>query len=148
MDNQTQNSTLNNPFTQKDINEKKHIAYEKIAGYLLLFAGLFMIFLSLFLVFRVLTGDFRPPQVSNYRLAPIELSLPTQTLQFPEGTQLPEGSPPPTGLSTTKIQLPDNLVNDFVGISFYYLLMLFLASAGTKISGIGIKMIKDIKIKV
>lgn len=143
----------NNPlekqlYEQSKTNLEKKIAYEKLIGYLLLFMGLFMIFLSLFLVFNALRGSFKPPQVSNYKLSPIELAMPAATPQIPEGTILPEGFKFPTGTNTTKIQIPDDILNDLIGVSFYYLLMMFLASTGSKIAGIGVKMLKDIKVKV
>src|SRR3989344_6152119 len=135
----------NNPlekqlYEQSKTNLVKKIAYEKLIGYLLLFIGLFMILLSLFLVFNTLTGNFRPPQVSKYELPPIELAMPAPTPQIPEGTQLPEGFQMPANTSSTKLQIPNEMVNDLIGVSFYYLLMMFLASTGSKIAGIGVKM--------
>lgn len=142
----------NNPlekqlYEQSKTNLVKKIAYEKLIGYLLLAAGLLMILLSLFLVFNTLTGKFKPPQVSNYKLPPLELALPT-TIQVPEGTQLPEGLQVPANATSTKLQIPNEIFNDLLGISFYYLLMMFLASTGYKVAGIGVKMIKDIKVKI
>lgn len=127
---------------------ERKIAHEKLIGYLLLFIGLFMIFLSLFLVFNALSGSFKPMKVTNYKLPPLELSVPTSSFQLPEGAQVPEGFQMPTSTASTKMQIPDEIINDLIGITFYYLLMMFLASSGSKIAGIGVKMIKDIKVKV
>ncbi len=143
----------NNPlekqlYQQSKTNLVKKIAYEKLIGYLLLAAGLLMILLSLFLVFNTLSGKFRPPQVSNYEFPPLELFIPTSSFQVPEGTQVPEGFQMPSSASSTKLQIPKEMINDLIGVSFYYLLMMFLASTGYKIAGIGVKMIKDIKVKV
>lgn len=152
MDNQNSQAS-NNPlekqlYEQSKTNLEKKIAYDKLIGYLLLIGGLFMILLGLFLVFNTLTGKFKPPQVSKYELPQIELALPAASIQVPEGTQLPEGFRMPTTASSTKLQIPNEIINDLIGISFYYLLMMFLASSGYKIASIGVKMIKDIKVKV
>lgn len=152
MENQNSQAS-NNPlekqlYEQSKTNLEKKIAYDKLIGYLLLIGGLFMILLSLFLVFNTLTGKFKPPQVSKYELPAIELALPISAPQIPEGTQFPEGFKMPTNASSTKLQIPNEIINDLIGVSFYYLLMMFLASSGSKIAGIGVRMIKDIKVKV
>ena len=146
---QPSNTPLQDQFYEqpKKTLEKK-ITYEKLIGSLLLFIGLFMIFLSLFLVFNALSGNFKPPKVSDYKLPPIELSTPTGPMQLPEGIQLPEGFQMPSSTSSTKLQIPDEIINELISISFYYLLMMFLASSGSKVASIGVKMIKDIKVKV
>lgn len=138
--------TPQNPFDSQTREAATKFSFERILGYILLFAGLFMIFLAVFLAYNVLTGKSKPGKFTSYHLPPIDLGS-SASVQLPPGTQLPEGFQMPT-TTGPQFQIPDDLVNDSVALGFYYLLMMFVASAGAKVSGIGIRMIKDIKIKV
>lgn len=150
LDNQTAagNQTANQPFSSNNLNKK--INFEKTIGYVLLLAGLTMIFMAVFLIFNVLTGKTKPPSVVSYSLPPIELGGLNSQLQIPEGLQLPEGFqlPEATPTSAGKFQIPNELINDSINTGFYFLLMSFIVSAGYKVAGIGVKLIKEIKVKV
>lgn len=125
---------------------------EKLFGYILLAVGLFLIFAATYMVYGVLTGGAKPPQVFNVE-AP-NFQLPTDTSQILE---LPEGATLAAGLRLTRDSnqsspgiklIPDEVFNGSLNISLYYLAMMFLASSGAKIAGLGVKMIKDIKIQI
>lgn len=149
-DNQTaaNNQTANQPFSSNNLEKK--INFEKIIGYILLFAGLAMVFMAVFLIFNVLTGKTKAPSVVSYSLPPIELGGLNSQLQIPEGLQLPEGFQltEATPSSSSKFQIPNELINDSINTGFYFLLMSFIVSAGSKVAGIGVKLIKEIKVKV
>lgn len=149
-DNQTAagNQTANQPFSSSNLDKK--INFEKLIGYILLLAGLVMIFMAVFLIFNVLTGKSKAPSVVSYSLPPIELGGLNNQLQIPEGLQLPEGFqlPEATPTSAGKFQIPNELINDSINTGFYFLLMSFIVSAGSKVAGIGVKLIKEIKVKV
>lgn len=149
-DNQTAagNQTANQPFSSNNLEKK--INFEKIIGYILLFAGLAMIFMAIFLIYNVLTGKSKAPNVVSYSLPPIDLAGLNNQLQIPEGLQLPEGFqlPEATPSSAGKFQIPNELVNDSINTGLYFLLMSFILSAGSKVAGIGVKLIKEIKVKV
>lgn len=148
MENQQKVMIPTNPFVEKSKSDQKRISYEKVIGYMLLLLGLLMIFVALFLLVVALSGNYKPPKVSDYKLPPLEIAMPTTLLEPTAGAQLPDGFELSNKPNTTKLKLPDEILNDSIGIIYYFLLMSFLASAGTKVSGIGIKMLKDIKIKV
>lgn len=127
-----------------------NLGRDAIIGYVLLATGLLLIFAATYMVYGVLTGKAKPPQVYNVE-AP-SFQLPTDTgpkLELPEGATLAAGlrltkdsnqSPPGIKL------IPDEVFNGSLNIGLYYLAMMFLASSGAKIAGLGIKMIKDIKV--
>lgn len=142
------NQTVNQPFSSNNLDKK--INFEKTIGYVLLLAGLSMIFMAVFLIFNVLTGKSKAPSVVSYSLPPIELGGLNSQLQIPEGLQLPEGFQlaEATPSSAGKFQIPNELINDSINTGFYFLLMTFIVSAGSKVAGIGVKLIKEIKVKV
>ena len=103
---------------------------DKLIGYVLLSLGLLMIFAALFMIYQILTGKSKPPKVFDV-VAP-SIKLPTESSNV--GSEF-------------KI-IPDEVFNGVLNIGMYYLLMMFLASSGAKIAGIGVKMIKDIKVQI
>lgn len=117
-------------------------------GYVLLAGGILMIVIPIFFIAAVLTGKNKPPQVFNVE-AP-EINLPSQqSIDLPDnlkraGVTL---NAPVQGNSKMKL-IPDAVFNDTLNIGLYYLLMTFIASSGSKIAGIGVKLIKDIKVQV
>lgn len=146
---------------------------EKIIGYFLLVVGIGIILGSTFSLYQVFTGQKKAPRVFSFEMPGI--SLPSQQnleLKLPEGIELPEGVELPEGLSLPNLPtpgatrevpkneitppkenqelklLPDEAINNLANMSIYFLLMGFIASAGAKIAGIGVKMIKDIKVVV
>ena len=125
---------------------------DAIIGYVLLAIGLLFIFAATYMVYGVLTGKAKPPQVYNVEAPSFQLPTDTgQILELPEGATLAAGlkltqdsnqSPPGIKL------IPDEVFNGSLNIGLYYLAMMFLASSGAKIAGLGVKMIKDIKVQI
>lgn len=120
---------------------------DKTIGYWLLAAGILMIVVPIFLIANVLTGKNKPPQVFNVEAPTFDLPLSGQQLELPKDVKLPQGFVSQGGSQKTKI-IPDEVFNSSLNIGVYYLLMVFIASSGSKIAGIGVKLIKDIKIQV
>ena len=125
---------------------------EKLFGYVLLLAGLLMIFAATYMVYGVLTGKSKPPKVFNVKAPSFQLPSPAvPNIELPEGATLPAGlklnQGPNPSPSTIKL-IPDEVFNGYLNIGLYYLAMMFLASSGTKVAGLGIKMIKDIKVQI
>ncbi|GEM_PF-1282267 len=121
---------------------------DKTIGYLLLAAGILMIVTPIFLISNVLTGKSKPPQVFNVEAPTFDLPLSGQQLEVPKDVKIPAGlAMTQSGSVKTKI-IPDEVFNSSLNIGVYYLLMVFIASSGSKIAGIGVKMIKDIKVQV
>lgn len=106
-----------------------------------------MIIIPIFLISNVLTGKSKPAQVFNVEAPTFDLPLPEQQLEVPKDTKLPQGFVSQSGSQRMKI-IPDEVFNSFLNIGVYYLLMVFIASSGSKIAGIGIKLVKDIKVQV
>lgn len=119
------------------------IKLDKIIGYVLLAAGILMIVIPIFLIANVLTGKSKPVQVFNVEAPTFEIPLDT-----------PKDAKTSTGLNITQSGsqkakiIPDEVFNSSLNIGMYYLLMVFIGSSGSKIAGIGIKLIKDIKVQV
>lgn len=102
-----------------------------------------MIVIPVFLIANVLTGKSKPPQVFNTEAPSFEIPL-----------DIPKDAKTSTGLNISQSGsqkakiISDEVFNATLNISVYYLLMFFITSAGSKIAGIGIKLIKDIKVQV
>lgn len=121
---------------------------DKTLGYILLLVGLGMIIVSTFLAFSSLAGKSGPPKIFDVEAPTI--NLPGQGLTLPEGIQLPEGVTLPANSSASsglKI-LPDEVFSRLLNSSIFFLAMTFVASSGAKISGIGVQLIKEIKVQV
>lgn len=121
---------------------------EKILGYSLLALGLLVIAVATILALRVLTGGSQPPKVFEFEAPTI--NLPQLGAGIPEGIDLPEGfgaSGQQSAPSSVKL-LPDDVFNKLLNMSAFYLAMMFLASSGAKVAGLGIKLIKDIKVQI
>lgn len=107
-----------------------------------------MIIVPIFLIAGVLTGKSKPPQVFNVEAPTFDLPLSGQQLELPKNVTIPQGlNMTQSGSQKIKI-IPDEVFNSSLNIGVYYLLMVFIASSGSKIAGIGIKLIKDIKVQV
>ncbi len=121
---------------------------DKVIGYILLAGGVLMIIVPIFLVAGVLTGKSKPPQVFNFEAPSFDIPLSQQQLQIPDSAKVPAGlNLTQSGSQKAKI-IPDDVFNASLNISVYYLLMLFIGSSGSKIAGIGVRLIKDIKVQV
>lgn len=109
---------------------------EKIIGYFLLGTGLLLIVIATILILRVLVGGEIAPKVFDASAPTISLGQLGSGLALPEGVELPQTAP-----SEMKI-LPDEVFNKLLNIGVFYLAMMFLASSGAKVAGIGIGLIK------
>lgn len=119
----------------------------KVIGYTLLAVGVLAIIIPIFLISVVLTGKSKPPQVFNVEAPIFEIPLSPDQMETPGGTKTPSGlNMIQSGSQKTKI-IPDEVFNASLNISVYYLLMIFITSAGSKLAGIGVKLIRDIKFK-
>lgn len=123
----------------------KKFEVDKIIGYLLLASGLIIVAVSASFVYRAMSGKMTPPRVFDVESPTI--TLPTTAVpqvEVPEGFELAK---PETSELPPKVKIiPDELLNGVVNISLFYLLMMFMASTGSKVADIGIKMLKDFKV--
>ena len=91
---------------------------DKKIGYILLFGGIGTILFSVIMIWRVFTGVVPPPGV---------IDIKAFTIPF-QGNQL---------------AMPlDPQYSKMANLSIYFLLMLFIAGAGSKIATLGVKLIK------
>jgi hypothetical protein len=102
---------------------------ERLTGFILLFVGLLLIIGALHLVYCVFTGITSPPEM--FKIQSISLSIPSGT-----------GSPVSIEL------LSGEVVSKFVNMTVWYILMLFVLSAGGKIAGLGVELLRVIKVVV
>ena len=124
---------------------------EKFFGYVLLVAGLLMIFAATYMVYGVLTGKSKPSKVFNVEAPTFRLPSANTNIELPQGATLAAGLKlnQDAGQGPSDIKLiPDEVFNGSLNIGLYYLAMMFLASSGLKVSEIGVKMIKDIKVQI
>lgn len=113
-----------------DIFEKLKIKDYKAVGYGLLIAGLIMIIYSVFSMYNIYTGASPPPSV--IQMNSVTISLPTGPGVPPVQTELI------SGIDSSKL----------VNMGIWYALMAFVASAGGRIGGLGVKLSREIKIEV
>lgn len=147
---QATNQPSNSVYEERSENLERRVNFEKVIGYILLFIGLFTIFLTVFLTYNVFVGRTAAPKVANYQIPPIDIAAPNASVQLPSSIEIPEGFGTPSASSSAlpKLKIPDEIVNDTIDKGLFYILMMFVASAGSKVSGIGVRLIKDIKVKV
>lgn len=129
--------------------QKTGIRMDKIIGYSLLVVGLGMIGIPVYMVINVFTGKSKPPRVINVSAPSIALPSVGGSLELPEelksqGFSIKQSDP---SKSEQKI-IPDEVFNLYINSGFFYLMMLFVTSAGAKIAGIGVHLTKDIKVKI
>ncbi|MBI3342510.1 hypothetical protein HY024_05300 [Candidatus Curtissbacteria bacterium] len=123
-------------------------AADKLTGYVLLLLGLLMIAIAVVLAFLLLTGRTKPPQAVNFEAPSIQMpsngsvELPAQLKS--QGFSV---SKPTSQVGAQKI-ISDEVFNFYLNTGLFYLLMMFVASAGSKVAMIGVHLIKDFKIKV
>lgn len=105
---------------------------EKIIGYVLLAVGIIMIIFAVYSMYDVFTGGAQPPPV--VKMETISISPPA----------VPGVEVPPA-----KIELVSGSeISKFTNLTLWYMLMLFIVSAGNKIAGIGVKLAREIKVEV
>lgn len=122
----------------------KIFTLDKTIGYILLTIGLLMIFVPVFMIYRVLSGAAKPMQVLNVEAPSIQLPNTNSSIEIPaqlkaQGFSLGQNSGP-----TSQKIIPDEVFNFYINAGIFYLLMVFITSAGSKIAIIGTKLIKEI----
>jgi hypothetical protein len=99
---------------------------EKILGYVLLGAGLLFILFTAHNVYTVFTGIGAAPEI--FKMEAIEI--------------------PATSNSPVVTLMSGKNFSKLMDLGAWYILMFFFAQAGSKISGIGVQLIKEIKVTV
>ena len=99
-------------------------------GYGLLTFGLIFILFSVYSMYSVYTGAEAAPSV--IQMNSVKLSLPTGPGSPPMETELMSGKDSST----------------MTNMGLWFMLMSFVASAGGRIGGMGIKLVRDIKVEV
>lgn len=99
---------------------------EKITGYLLLILGLLIVAVSVFEIYQVFTGKQTPISVVKSSSVSVQL--------------IPDSAP----VEVLKASDIDRLTN----LTLFYLLMSFIASAGFKVSSLGVQMLRPIEVKL
>lgn len=110
--------------------ERLKIKDYKAVGYALLIAGLIFIILSVYSMYSVYTGAQAPPAV--VQMNSITLPAPADAGTSPAQTELL------SGMNSSKL----------VNMGIWFALMTFVASAGGRIGGLGVKLIREIKVEV
>ncbi len=113
-----------------DIFERMKIKDYKATGYALLIAGLVLIIWAVYSMYSVYTGATQPPSV--IQMNSVAISLPTG------------GNIPP--IQTELISGKDS--SKLVNMGIWFALMTFIASAGGRIGGLGVNLIREIKVTV
>jgi len=102
-----------------------------IIGYSLISAGLVLIGLSVFFMYSVFTDSAEPP--SLFSIDDVKIRVPSSE----------------SGGETAEIVLiSGNQASKMANMMFWSILMFFVASAGTRISGVGTKLVREIKVEV
>lgn len=112
------------------LSESLNIKDHKAFGYGLLIAGLIMIIYSVYSMYSVYTGATQPPSV--IQMNSVTISLPTGGNMPPIQTELISGT------DSSKL----------VNMGLWFALMTFVASAGGRIGGLGVNLIREIKVTV
>ncbi len=102
----------------------------KVIGYALLIAGLILITWAVYSMYNVYTGAAPPPSV-------IEMN--GVTISMPAGQGLPPAQ-------DEMISAPDS--SKLVNMGIWFALMFFVASAGGRIGGLGVNLIREIRVEV
>ena len=110
--------------------ELKNIKNIKGIGYGLLTLGILFIFYSVYSMYNVYTGAEAAPSV--IQMNSVKLSMPTGSGTPPMDTELISGKES----------------SDLTNLGLWFMLMSFIASAGGRIGGLGVKLVREIKIEV
>lgn len=106
------------------------IKADRTVGYVLLGVGLGLIIFAVCSMFNVFTGSVTPPAISEMK---------SITIPLPAG----EGMPP------TEVEVVSGAeISQIVNMVLWGILMVFIITAGGKIGGLGVKLIRDIKVEV
>lgn len=106
------------------------IKADKTVGYVLLAVGAISIILAAYSVFNVFTEATVPPAIFEMK---------SIIIPIPGG----EGMPP----VETEV-LPGAEISQIVNMILWFTLMIFVITAGGKIGGLGVKLIRDITVEV
>ncbi|RLG60322.1 hypothetical protein DRN86_02860 [Candidatus Geothermarchaeota archaeon] len=104
---------------------------DKMIGYALLATGIILIVFSIYSMYSVFTMASSPPPI--FRMDDIKIQI----------TPPREGQPP-----SEIVLVPGDQASNVVNMMLWGLLMFFISSAGAKIGGIGVKLIKEVKVEV
>jgi hypothetical protein len=102
------------------------IKTEKVLGYILLGAGLLCVLITAYNVYTVFTGASAAPQI--FKMDAIEI--------------------PATGNSPAVVLMSAQNLDRLMGLALWYILMFFFLQVGAKIAGLGIQLIREIKVSV
>jgi hypothetical protein len=100
----------------------------KLVGYLLLAAGVIVIIVAMFNAYNVFSGKQNPPQVVV--LESIQVNVPAQGGSSGAAIELFSGD------VTTKL----------ANMLAWYVLMVFMMLGGSKLAGIGVQLLREIKV--
>lgn len=103
---------------------------DKLVGYILLVAGIVLIVLAVYSAYNVFAGSSHPP--SLFKMEDIGIQIPS------------EGGLPPQEM----VFIRGDQLSMMVNMGFWFMLMYFVASAGAKIGGLGVKLAREIKVEV
>jgi hypothetical protein len=106
------------------------IKADKTVGYVLLAVGLGLIIFPVCSMFNVFTGSVAPPAI---------FEMNSITIPLPAGE----------GMSPTEVEVVSGAgISLIVNMVLWFILMVFVMTAGGKIGGLGVKLIRDIKVEV
>lgn len=109
---------------------KMRIKADKTVGYVLLAVGLGLIIFPVCSMFNVFTGSAAPPAI---------FEMNSITIPLPAGE----------GMSPTEVEVVSGAgISLIVNMVLWFILMVFVMTAGGKIGGLGVKLIRDIKVEV
>lgn len=126
---------------------------EKILGYILLAVGILIIALSTLYAVSVLTGNIKPVKVFELKAPEIPIpsvgqNLDTTALQNSGvPSQVLDSLKPKQGAQSGVKIIPDEAFSDLVNMFIAYILVMILASSGSKFATIGVQLIKEIKVQ-
>jgi hypothetical protein len=110
--------------------ELKNLKSIKGIGYALLIAGLLFILYSVYSMYGVYTGAQAAPSV--IKMNSVKFSLPT-----------------PPGTPATETELISGIESSkMMNMGLWFAFMTFVASSGGRIGGLGVKLMRDIKVEV
>jgi hypothetical protein len=98
---------------------------EKLIGYILLAIGLILIFFSIFSMYSVFTGS--SPVPSLIKVNDIKILIPN--------------------IGETTIFSGDAISN-IINMLLWLILMIFIASGGSRIGSLGVKLLREIKVEI
>lgn len=110
--------------------ELKNLKSIKGIGYALLIVGLLFILYSVYSMYSVYTGAQDAPSLAH--MNSVKFSLPTAPGTPPTETELISGT------ESSKM----------MNMGLWFALMSFVASAGGRIGGLGVKLMREIKVEV